>query len=103
MSADPNGLSPVRQTTRHRPPIDYNQLSRGIGNDQDGDEKDQEGGDTSLNRSVSKDPKKGGNQVKRNIVQENKAKLENLFNNMKKHEFSYLLNKPLLESHPSYE
>ena len=69
ISADPNGLSPVRQTTRHRPPIDYNQLSRGIGgNDQDGVDKDQENGETALNRSSSKDPKKANNLVKRNVV-----------------------------------
>lgn len=106
ISADPNGLSPVRQTTRPRPPIDYNQLSRGNhfgGNDEDVDDKGLENGETSLNRSISKDPKKGNHQAKRNVVQENKAKLENLFNNMKKHEFAYLLNQPLLESHPSYE
>ena len=55
-SGDASGLSPVRQTTRNRPPVDYNQLSRGIGNEQ-GDDKDNDGGDLSLNRSMSKDKK----------------------------------------------
>ena len=67
-SGDASGLSPVRQTTRHRPPIDYNQLSRGIGNEQGGDDKDQENGDLSLNRSMSKDGKKGQNLPKRNMI-----------------------------------
>lgn len=52
---------------------------------------------------MSKDGKKGSNVPKRNIIQENKAKVEALFANMKKHEFSQLLNQPLLETHPSYE
>ena len=65
------------------------------GNDQEKNET----GENSLNRSMSKDPKKD----KKTIILENKAKIDNLFAEMKNHELNYLLNQPILESHPSYE
>ena len=92
-----NGLSPIRQTSRKRQPIDYNHLSKGIGygNDEDADDKGSaQGMNPSLNRSMSKDLKKGG-YIKKNMVTENKVKMDLLFKNMKEHQFNHLLNQPL--------
>ena len=65
-----NGLSPIRQTSRKRQPIDYNHLSKGIvyGNEEDADDKGSASGmNSGLNRSMSKDIKKGG-IIKKNQV-----------------------------------